>query len=337
MKLARLFGGRKRLNDFLDRFAAKELPSLLARIGRPHAAALEEFPSGGSALVRRLILADGASLVLRAYFVDPIEQRAFSHWYLNRRLAERGFQVPTIHVRQIFPFPRGLASVEVLIEDFVEGEEIIQATQNDRAVRSRLVETLLRLHEDVSPSPGRPWTGHVSDNPMRKAVARAPVLFERIRGQLPEVSAEQVRHSLTWLREFLARWPIPASYELIHGDFYPENLLLTPDGAIALIDLGAMVYGCFETDLVVARWSGTEENWWKEFCDEYFAARPSARERFEQNAPLFLAVHYLARAAHRAIRARKALEEGKLENAERHRAQGREYWNQFAAAVEGRS
>ncbi|MBM3335372.1 phosphotransferase [Candidatus Sumerlaeota bacterium] len=337
MKLARLLGRHKGLSDFLDRFAANELDRLLAGIGRSRAVALEEFPSGGNALIRRLVLADGSSLVVRLYFVDPIRQKGLSHWHLNRRLRERGLRVPTIHIRQTFPFSRGLSDVDVLIEDFLEGEEINEAALNNRAVCSRLAEVLLRLHEDVSPSPGRTWTGKASDDPMREAVAEAPVPFERVRGHLPEITSEHVRHHLAWLRECVAKRSVPTSYELVHGDFYPENLLLTPDGAIALIDLGAMAYGCFETDLVAARQSAPQANWWKEFCDEYFAARPSVRERFEQNAPLFFAVQCLSKAAHRATRARKALEKGKHENAERDRARAREYWKMLATAVENNS
>ena len=334
MKLRRFFGWR-RLPAFLDRFASKHLAEVLRSIGRPPATAIETFPRGRIAVVRCLILADGSSLVLRVYFADPAKQEAFTHCYLNRRLAERGFRVPAIHLRRVFPFARGEFDAEVVIEDFVEGVEINDAMQDDEALRRRLVETLRRLHSDRSPQPGRTWTGRTTGDPVLKAGAKAPVRFARVRRLLPEVTSRQVDQYLAWFRDAVARRTVPDAYELTHGDFNRGNVLVTSAGEIALIDLGTTVYGCFEADLADARWMFPERAWWEAFCRDYFADQPQRQDRFERNAPLFFANLYLTKAARQAAGARKALEKGRPQTAEARCAKGRFYWNELVATIEG--
>ncbi|MBM3335371.1 phosphotransferase, partial [Candidatus Sumerlaeota bacterium] len=140
---------------------------------------------------------------------------------------------------------------------------------------------------------------------------------------------------LTWLREKTTERPIPGFYELIHGDFHRNNFKMTPDGQIAMIDLGAMTYGYFESDLVDARWGFIDQPWWEGFCADYFAVNPEGRERFERYAPLFFGLFYLNKASVRAVRARKSLEKDRPEAAEIHRAKGQRYWNLLLAAMDG--
>jgi Ser/Thr protein kinase RdoA (MazF antagonist) len=334
MKLSHLFGGERRLSGFVDRFTANHLSGVLESIGHAPAAKIESFASGQNALVRRLILANGKSLVLRAYFADAKKQPGFSHWYLNRHLAERGFRVPEIHLRRAFSFPQGKADVEVLVEDFIEGQVVTEAVRDDEAVRRGVVEILLRLHDDQSPRPGRPWLGIEARDPLQEAMARAPVRFERLRTQLTDVTPRQVERCLAWFRERLAQRQLPPSYELIHGDFNRENLLITPDGGIVLIDLVSMGYGCFESDLVDTRWMFFDQAWWDGFCDEYFAAQPSRRDRFERNAPLFFAFFYLMKSSRQASSAGKAIEKRDHEAVESHLAKSRRFWNLLLAAIE---
>lgn len=335
MNLSHFFGGQRRLTGFIDRLVANDLPAILKSIGQPPATKIESFASGQTALVRHLILADGQSLVLRAYFVDPVKQPGFSHWYLNRRLAERGFRMPAIPFREVLPFPRGKADVEVLLEEFIEGQVITEAVRDDETVRRRVVEAVLRLHKEQSPRPGHPWLKDNAADPIREAMARAPVRFQRIRKQLPDATARQVERCIAWLREKTAQRPLPQSYELIHGDLNRENLLLTPDGGIVLLDLVSMAYGCFESDLVDARWMFFDQPWWEDFCDEYFAAEPTRRERFEANAPLFFAFFYLIKASRQASSAGKAVEKRNDEAAESHLAKSRRFWNLLLDIVEG--
>jgi len=337
MKLAQLFGGRRKISALLDPFYSGQLPGILAGIGQPPAVAIESFGAGRSALVRRLVLADGRSLVLRAYFAEPAKQPAFSHWYLNRRLADRGFRVPAIHFCGRFQFPHAKADVEVLIEDFVTGERIGDTMRDDPAVRSRLVENLLRLHSDRSPYPGRPWIGQIPDDPLREAMDKTPNRLARVRSLLPDITAHLVKRCTTWFQEQLARRSVPTSFELIHGDFHRENLLLTPDGKIALIDLGRTFYGCFESDLVDARWMYPDHDWWAAFCDHYFAAEPARRERFDKNAPLFFAFYHLTKAARQAARTRQSIEKSRHKVAESCRDKCRSCWNQMLAVIEGRA
>lgn len=289
MKLRRLFGRRRRLGDFLDDFAKRRLADILKEIGRPEAVAITRFASGRNTLVRRLELADGNSLVLRAYFVDPEKRKAFSHCYLNRRLGERGFCVPRIHFTGEMAFARGKANVEVIIEDYVESEPIGDAMSEDRHLRARLAATLRQLHADRSPKPGRTWLGRQFADPVVEAEAKAPVLFERIARQLGRSVSSEAERCLEWLRQARERRAVPDSYELIHGDFTRENILLRPDGAIALVDLGTMEYGCFETDLVCAADGFFNRSWWDGFCADYFQDDSVRRERFQHNAALFFA------------------------------------------------
>jgi hypothetical protein len=334
MKLARLFGRGQQLTSFLDRFMANDMPSVLAQIGRPSVVTIEPFPHGHSGLVRRLFLADGRSLVLRAYFVDPVKRKGFARRHLIEYLAAAGFHVPAIHFSGIFPFPRGLADVDLMIEEFVDGQPIADAVCNDQAGRRHLAEILWKIHGDRSPRPGRTWLEGPNADPLRAALAKAPELLDRVRRQWPDIPPPQIKSSLTWLRETITGQPVPESYELIHGDFHRNNFKMTPDGEIVMIDLGAMTYGYFEADLVDARWGFIDQAWWEGFCADYFAVNPAGRERFERYAPLFFALFYLTKASVRAVRARKSLEKNHSETAEIHRAKGRRYWNLLLAAME---
>jgi hypothetical protein len=335
MKLAWPFGGRRKLSAFFDAFSSNQLPGILAGIGQPPVAKAEEFGAGRNALVRRLVLADGRSLILRAYLADPDKQPTASYGYLNRRLAERGFRMPTVHFRGLFPFPRGRTDVELLIEDFIQGRTLADSERDNSGIRHQAVKALLDLHSDQSPRPGRPWLGKEGPDPIHAAIEKTPRRLDRVRQELPDVAPRQLQTCLAWLRERVAQRPLPSSYELIHDDFNRENLLLMPDGEIVVIDLVTMAYGCFESDLVGARWMFFGEPWWREFCNEYFAAEPLRRERFEQTTPLFSAFFHLTKAARQASSARKSIEKGRSDAAEAHRAKCRFHWEQLMLTIEG--
>jgi len=335
MRLSRLLGVQRRLSGFINHFVVHPLPEVLKSIGQPPAVKIEPIGSGRNALVRGLLLADGRSLVLRAYFADPKKQHGYSHWYLSRYLAERGLRVPAIHFRGVFPFRRGKADVEILIEDLVEGQVINEAMRESEMVRRRVVETILQIHKDQAPRPGYPWLDKESADPLHEEMAKAPARFKRIRAQLAEVTDRQVNQCLMWLKENLARRSVPRSYELTHGDFNRENVLLTPDGEIVLVDLVSMAYGCFEADLVDVRWMFFDQAWWEGFCDEYFAAEPLRRERFEKNAPLFFAFFYLTKSSRHASSAGKASRKHDQETTESHLTKSRRFWNLLLGAVDG--
>ncbi|MBM3335450.1 aminoglycoside phosphotransferase family protein [Candidatus Sumerlaeota bacterium] len=334
MKLRWPFATERRVSGFVDRFVANDLSAILASIGRPSAVKIERFAAGRSSTsVRHLILADGASLVLRAHFAASKNRKCQNHWHLMRYLSERGFRVPRVHFRQVFPFPRGKADVEILIEDFVEGHHVAQEMQDDATLRHRLVETFLSLHGDLKPWPGRPWIGKRSPDPLVAALNRAPSRFDRIRRALGDSAARQIEPCLKWFRENLARRTPPDSYELIHGDCNPLNFIVTPDGHIAMADVDDMVYGCFEADLVQLRWSFFDEHWWSQFCREYFEAAPARRERFDRTAHLFSAAFFLTKASRQAASIGRATKKRDRQTAEHRRAKCRRYWHLLLQTV----
>ncbi|MBM3334014.1 hypothetical protein FJY63_05070 [Candidatus Sumerlaeota bacterium] len=335
MKFSWFFGGRRRPSDFMESFAAKRLPQVLATIGRPPVAKIELFPHGRHRSVYRVVLDDGSALVLRIYLSDEPELRAVSHWHLNRLMADLGFCVPTIHFRGVFPFGRRGDDVHVTIEDFVEGKEVEAGLCDQPAIRRQMAEILHLLHNKTAPRPGKPWVGSEKLELVLRMAEKAPVLFRRIRAQLPEVTSQQATQCLKWIRENVARRPVPQEYELIYGGFDARDLLLTPQGRIALIDTGSIAFDVFETDLVDARWGFLDQAWFEDFCADYFALAPFRRERYERDAPIYFARFYLNTAASRAVRARKNIEKGKHEEAEFFRAESRRFWNWLISVVEG--
>jgi len=337
MKLSRLFGGRRRPIDFVKSLSAKHLPQVLANIGRPPVEAVEPFPHGRQRSVFCLVLGDGSRLVLRVYLNGECGQQALSHWHVNRLLGDMGFCVPTIHFRGVFPFARRGDGVHVIIEDYIEGVEVGPGVCDQPAIRRQMAEILRRLHGEVAPHSGRPWEGSETPEMVLKMAEKAPVFFERIRAQLPEVTSQQAGQCLKWVRENVARRPAPPAYELVYGGFDCHNLLLTPPGRIALIDTGSISFDAFESDLVDARWGFLDQAWFEKFCADYFALAPSRRERYERYAPIFFARFYLSTAARRAIRVRKNTEKGKREAAEHFRAESRRFWNLLLSVVEGRA
>jgi len=332
--LLRLLWGEGRLSEFLEPFARAHLPGLLTELGRAPAAAIERFEAGHIACVRRVRLADGTALVLRAGFVDGSERGA-AHEHVNRRLAGRGLCVPAIHCRRTFPFPRGRADVEILLEDYVEGRMIDESMRHDEGLRRALARTLLDLHADTSERPGRPWLREdAAADPVEAALAKAPEWLGRIARQLPEAGPSQTARCLAWLCGAARERVRPAACVFMHGDFCADNLLVTPDGRIALVDLGTMAYGCLEIDIVTAYFGFFERTWWERFCEAYFAGRPERRARFEANAPLFFALHFLRKAASRAVRRRKLREKREEREAESYREECKRFWDGLIALVE---
>ncbi len=337
MKLARLFGRRKGLSEFVQEFADTGLSEMLVEIGCPPVVRMEPFATGQNALVRRLILSGGRSLVLRAYFADPEKQSGLCHCYITQRLAGLGVRVATVRLRRTLPFPRGKADVEILLEDLIEGAVLSEAMRDDQSVRQKIATLLLRIHHEQCEQPGRPWLHQVWPDPLQEAVDKAPSRLARVRAILSDATPTRIESCLRWFRERVAHRPVPPWYELIHRDWNRENLLLTPDGELALVDLVSMAYGCFESDLVAARMMFFDAVWWAAFCEDYFAGAPDRRERFEQNAAVFFADFFLTKASRQASSARKALEKGRPEEAEMHRAKSRCFWQMLCACTDGQS
>lgn len=334
LRLPRLWRGGQKLSAYLEQFLRDELPGLLQDLGRPPAKKIERFPLGGNAVIRKVTFAEGKPLVLRLYRADSPKQPCHSHCYLNRELAKAGILVPNILLRRPFEAAGNRPEFEAVIEDFVEGTLIDDRQRSDTEVHVRLVKLLHCLHGNHSSRPGRIWLNAPDEDPTRAALAKAPELLRRARSQIPGIPMDEVERAQNWIRKSAEDYRPPEVYELTHGDFCRQNLVLTPNNEIALVDLGTIAYGCFITDLVRARREFFDEAWWESFCRDYFADHPDRLERFERDGPLYYALHALIKASSRAVKVRKTLQRDKPEQADLFLAEGRKFWDTFASYLE---
>ena len=198
--------------------------------------ASERLTGGVSADVHRLDLklegGGGTSVLLRAHGASHSGHPAELEHRLLQALHRSGLPVPEPLMLDV---SGTLLPDPFLVMEFIEGTSVIPTGQEPDYI-DLMAETLLKIHE--SPTSGLPLLP-ARDNPL-------PELL----GYLPE-GAE-------WgsLRAHL-RSRVSADYleprKLLHGDFWPENLLWRNGAVAAILDWEDAAFGDPLSDLATAR------------------------------------------------------------------------------------
>lgn len=204
---------------------------------------------------------------------------ALDEYELLRVLHQDGFPVPA---------PRGhdasgkLLPTPYILTDFVEGTTEVPPERRTAAV-DRMAEELARLH--------RLGAGdrRLAFLLRRDALSRREIAEERAAAQDREIE-KRIRAALAPL------WPLPqAEAVLLHGDFWPGNLLWQGERLAAVIDWEDACFGDPLIDLGPAR---LELLWaWGEDASEAF----TAAYRVLAGRPLTLQPHYDLWTALRAL------------------------------------
>jgi aminoglycoside phosphotransferase (APT) family kinase protein len=196
----------------------------------------ERLTGGVSAEVHRLDLrwpdGRGERLVLRAHGATHNGHPAALEYALLATLRDLGVPVAEPlqldDTRQLLPEP-------YLILAFVEGTTAIPATQADRCI-SRMGELLAQVHD--TPIAALPKLPH--------RTAPLPELFD----YLPTGPAW--RELTAQLRD-ITDAPYAGDLRLLHGDFWPENLLWQTDDQVVILDWEDAALGDPLSDVASAR------------------------------------------------------------------------------------
>ena len=174
-----------------------------------------------------------------------------------RRWLRREFDVLQALIATDLPVPQAhafvaddTAGVSWLLMDFMPGQPVEDYFDGaDEAERERLFEimgrTLRRLHDSPIPPKIR----------RRSATAWLDHMLQEAENNLNDYGTDGDETLLTQLQHDR---PAPAKARLIHGDFTFDNVLLTDDGTVSIIDWSGGAVGDPRYDLALALTSAPE-------------------------------------------------------------------------------
>jgi aminoglycoside phosphotransferase (APT) family kinase protein len=164
--------------------------------------------------------ADGRPLVLRVYTLGDFGGRASTEALVLRRLHALGYPVPAVIA---FETDTSLLGAPFLIMEWIEGQVLWRHFQGRiQEMGPVFVSLMVQLHaipaQAVAPELPSTFSLDAMDQILTTAGMAAP--FAPLLAELRRREAQVVM------------WP-PC---LIHGDYHPENILMTADGRPAVID-----------------------------------------------------------------------------------------------------
>lgn len=211
---------------------------------------IEEIAGGRIAIVRRLRVAGGATLILRAWPWNPARSRVREHCTVSGLFREAGVRVPDIILADSSMATMRRRRLEAVVENEAEGGPpdfgIEGGALEDFAIG------LARLHAVRSPVWGKPWLpGDAMAEPCAHRAGRLSKFRDRTEGRLLSISDEEFAGCMAWLERRVRTLGFGARASLIHGDLSVGNLFADGEGRITWIDFGSAQYGMPEQDLAL--------------------------------------------------------------------------------------
>jgi aminoglycoside phosphotransferase (APT) family kinase protein len=164
--------------------------------------------------------AGGRPLVLRLYSCGDFGGRAATEALVLRHLHALGYPVPAVIAFEPDPAPLG---APFLIMERIDGQVLWRHFQDrTREIGPVLISLLLRLHA---------IDGHTVATILPSTFSLDALAQIAEAGGMAD-AFEPLLSALRRWETAVAMWP-PV---LIHGDYHPENVLMTPDGRPAVID-----------------------------------------------------------------------------------------------------
>jgi len=208
-----------------------------------------------------------------------------------------------------------LYSHSVVIESFIQGQPLKMEQLNEEPeLRHQFTEQLRILHSVKSTSSGKFWrVENERKQPIPYFLQRSKLYLTRIGKYLTPLNAKEQKYyfnAMVRLSELLK--PVN-TYNLIHGDLQPHNILITPGREIYFLDFGRSCYGFFEEDLIEVFYGiyMSARDGFNLFLSDYFAEdEENLHSRFEKTFNFFSAFYHLEKASSSAIKVRK-IQEGR--------------------------
>lgn len=255
--------------------------------GLPQPLSLFPIPEGYSTEVYEVDLGE-VRKILRVY-PDRAKSRLEGYLLAHRTLSGLGIRVPSLD-RWEFGRDR-----HWLLEEKIEGTGLKHLLSDPSAV-AIAARTLAALHSNTRHRYGEVngWGGFRLTLRWRQRLPERWAKLTRLIPELEEVGAKVE----AWFRDWSETYS-PRTYNLLHNDFHPGNVILTPDGEAALLDLRSPRYGLGLMELIEAahHFTGEERTHWAPFTEPYFAHQSGVpKEDFEKFGDSCHAVFHLRQA-----------------------------------------
>ncbi|MCA9447413.1 MAG: aminoglycoside phosphotransferase family protein, partial [Candidatus Omnitrophica bacterium] len=253
------------VEDSISRVRALWSDRIAPRTGLPKDAALNPIEDGYSTEVYRVELQDDQR-ILRIY---PKKSLPRLNGYLsaNRIFQSKGLRVPELEASET------TGEFAWVLEERIEGTSLKQLLDEPEALREA-AETLAELHRHTRNRYGEysGWGGFRLTLRWRQ---RFPERWSKVTRLYPELE-EATDRVLSWYRDWANSYS-PRRYQLLHNDYHPGNVILTPEGRIALLDLRSPRFGLGLMELIEAahHFMGEEPSDWPPFLDPYLESADS--------------------------------------------------------------
>jgi len=182
-----------------------------------------------------------------------------------------------------------------LLEKRVKGKSFRELLEDSETVR-KAAETLARLHGHERRRYGKvgSWGGRRLSVRWRQ---RFHERWSKITALFPELHAVE-KEVEKWFHNWADAFT-PKTYQLLHGDYHPGNLVLSNEGEVVLLDFRSPRFGFGLVEMIEAahHFTGEEPRDWSPFVLTYLAARDqTTRNLYDHFATSLHAVFHLRHA-----------------------------------------
>ncbi len=275
---------------------------------------LKRFLHGKSAHVFRLQPQGHPAYVVRFHRAD--QPRKTEIFFRYQGYLRENFNLPKMIFTDRDPQTISRFGFEVSLERFVEGEHLYGDLVADPRMIEQLARVLATFHDRISPGHGLPWDIVASGSLFNEFMSDIQDCYRAIPHEDSTFSPKELQQHLSWFKQWKKPLDSIESYNFLHGDVHRNNMIVKPNGDLVLLDFGNASFGFFEWDLVFAESNIFPEDpdAGKQFLDLYFSHRgEAARERYQQNAPFFLAYRAVRKAASNTKKIRRNVKRVKAE------------------------
>ncbi|MCX7765563.1 MAG: aminoglycoside phosphotransferase family protein [Candidatus Sumerlaeia bacterium] len=189
---------------------------------------------------------------MRIYPYAPDREDAQEHCLVARLFARSGANVPEILFCDNSKKIRIKYSFDALVEEYIEAQSLSEELMSIQPmIRQRLAQTLASLHQMTNHLSGKIWQPvNERRQPLKYFAERINLYFTRLSTYHHQLTPSLVKHFTDKMHAVCKPLSTISSYNLIHGDLQPENLLLNQNGGIIFLDYERSCFGYLEEDLV---------------------------------------------------------------------------------------
>lgn len=276
---------------------------------------IEKIGRGENTILRVISSETGQRFVARFYPYEPHKEKALEHCYVSTLFKRNNLNTPKIFFKDTSPETREDFGFDVVIEAFIQGTPLNTERLNEKPDLLRnFIAQLQTLHSVTSKSAGKFWrVENEREAPLTYFLQRTRLYLTRINKYLTPLNTKEQKYYLNAMVRLSEPLKSITTYNLIHGDLQPHNILVTPNGDIYFLDFGRTCYGFFEEDLVevfYGIYTGARDGF-NLFLTEYFSQdKENRHSRFEKNFSFFTAFYHLEKASSSAVKVRK-IQEGR--------------------------